>query len=189
MDELQAPGPVTEQTAMLAADAAARLGIRHIVIASNTGASAQALLEACRAKFGEGPGPSLSCVTHMVGFRKDGDDEMPADMRDKLEKEGITILTATHLFGGVERAMSGVWKGIYPLSMVANALKLFGQGAKVAVEVAVMALDSGMIPFGEDIIAIGGTGRGSDTALVIRPAHSIRFFDTKVIGVIKLGER
>lgn len=85
--------------------------------------------------------------------------------------------------------MSGVWKGIYPLSMVANALKLFGQGAKVAVEVAVMALDSGMIPFGEDIIAIGGTGRGSDTALVIRPAHSIRFFDTKVIGVIKLGER
>jgi hypothetical protein len=74
------------------------------------------------------------------------------------------------------------------LGMVASALKLFGQGAKVAVEIAVMALDSGLIPYGVDVITIGGSGRGADTALLIRPAHSIRFFDTKVKRVITLAE-
>jgi len=33
---------------------------------------------------------------------------------------------------------------------------MLGQGVKVAVEVAGMALDAGLIPFGEEIIALGG---------------------------------
>jgi len=67
---------------------------------------------------------------------------------------------------------------------MANTLKFFGQGVKVSVEIAVMALDAGLIPYGEDIIAIGGTGRGADTAVVIRPAHAANIFDTYIAEVI-----
>lgn len=47
-----------------------------------------------------------------------------------------------------------------------------------------MALDAGLIPFGEDVIALGGTGRGVDTAMILRPAHSQKFFETRVREVL-----
>jgi hypothetical protein len=47
-----------------------------------------------------------------------------------------------------------------------------------------MALDAGLIPHGEEIIAIGGSSKGADTAVVITPAHSNHFFDTKVKEII-----
>ena len=39
-------------------------------------------------------------------------------------------------------------------------------------EIAVMALDAGLLPYGREIIAIGGTGAGADTALVETVAHT-----------------
>lgn len=176
----------TIRTAQLAVEEATRSSIRHIVIASNTGASAAVLLDTVRERYPKGGGPAIVCVTHQVGFAGDGVDEMPPEARKALAGEGVSIITSTHLFGGVERSMMSTWKGQYPLGMVANALKIFGQGAKVAVEIAVMALDSGLVPFGSDVISIGGTGRGSDTALVLRPAHSIRFFETRVKKVVTM---
>ncbi len=178
---------ITQEVARLSAKKALELGIGHIVVASNSGTTVMEVLKAVRESFDGKDVPKVVCVTHMVGFSADGVDEMEPSVRAKLSEEGIAVLTTTHLFGGVERSMSGQHKGIYPLSMVANALKLFGQGAKVAVEISVMALDSGLIPHGVDVIGIGGSGRGADTALVIRPAHSIRFFDTRVKGVITLS--
>lgn len=177
----------TEATMALVAGTARKLGVGHIIVASNSGDTAVALFDAVKAEFGPGKRPELVCVTHCVGFTGDGLDEMTAEMREGLALKGFKVLTTTHLFGGVERAMTNTWKGLYPLNMVANALKLFGQGAKVAVEISVMALDSGLIPFGRDVIAIGGSGRGGNTALLIRPAHAIKFFDTKVKQVIAMS--
>ncbi len=188
MEAMDSKRQKTLRTLMQAAVAAKDLGISHIVVASNSGETALQLLTALREVNAGGDLPKLVCVTHAVGFAGDGVDEMPAEMRKKLADEGFSVLTTTHLFGGVERSMSTMWKGGYPLAMVANALKLFGQGAKVAVEISVMALDSGLIPFGPDVISIGGSGRGADTALLIKPAHSLRFFDTKVKRVIALAE-
>jgi hypothetical protein len=51
---------------------------------------------------------------------------------------------------------------------------------KVCVEIAVMAADAGRIPTDCDVICVGGTGRGADTAVVLRPAHSNSFFDLRV---------
>jgi hypothetical protein len=61
---------------------------------------------------------------------------------------------------------------------------MFSQGTKVAVEVAVMALDAGLIPYGQPIVSVGGSGGGADTALVLIPSHSKTFFDTEVLEVI-----
>lgn len=64
--------------------------------------------------------------------------------------------------------------------MIAHTLRMFGQGMKVCVEIAVMAADAGLIPAGQDVICVGGSGRGADAAVVIQAAHSNAVFDTKV---------
>jgi hypothetical protein len=66
---------------------------------------------------------------------------------------------------------------------MADTLRLFGQGIKVAVEVAVMAADAGALT-GNDIISIGGSGRGADAALVLKPAHQNNFFDMRIREVV-----
>jgi hypothetical protein len=73
--------------------------------------------------------------------------------------------------------------GVYPQLLIADSLRLFGQGTKVAVEIAVMAADAGALS-GKDIVSIGGSGRGADTALVLKPAHQNSFFELRIREVI-----
>jgi hypothetical protein len=47
-----------------------------------------------------------------------------------------------------------------------------------------MAVDSGLVPSGEDVVAIGGTGSGADTALVVKAANTHRFFDLRVKEIL-----
>lgn len=170
------PGRENTQAAIDAAvKRAEELGLRHIVISSNTGESVRPLL---------GRDVNVVCVTHQVGFRRPGEDEMTSRTREEFAKAGVKVLTTTHLFSGIERAVQGKYGGLYPGGIVANALRLFGEGMKVCVEIAVMALDAGLIPYNEKVIAIGGTGRGVDTAIVLTPAHSRQFFDTKIHEII-----
>lgn len=156
---------------------AAELCLKHIVVASCSGKSAELLLP--HAKNFE-----IVCVTHQVGFYKPGVDEMTAETRIKLNDGGIKILTTTHLMAGLDRACRIKFGGTYPAEIIANALRIFGQGLKVCVEVGGMALDAGLIPFGKEIVVLGGTGEGLDTAIVLLPAHSHNFFDTKVKEII-----
>jgi hypothetical protein len=59
-----------------------------------------------------------------------------------------------------------------------------GKGLKVACEITMMAADSGLVPTNEDAIAIGGTGNGADTAVVLRPVNSHNFFDLKIKEIL-----
>jgi len=109
---------------------------------------------------------------------------MPEEIRKKIQGGGGKLLTTTHALSGVGRGIrkeTGTWM---PVEIMAKTLKLLGEGTKVAVEITVMAADSGFIPMDEDAIAIGGTSRGADTALHIKPAHSNNFFDLKVKRII-----
>jgi len=165
----------TDATVAAAAARSQALGIGYVVVASNTGETAMKLVGEFR---------EVVCVTHHVGYSGPGDDEMPASARRQLEENGVKVLTTTHLLAGVDRAVRNKFGGIYPTEIIAQTLRMLGQGVKVGVEIAGMALDAGLIPYGEDIIAIGGTGSGADTAIVVRPAHSNQFFDTQVREII-----
>jgi len=175
------PGP---ENTRLAADAAvsrlSALGLKDIVVASNTGVSAKQVL----ASLGAAGPVNLVVVTHHVGFREPGQDEMSPEVRAELAAAGVKVLTASHLFAGVERAVTKQFGGLSSGGVVSNTLRLFGEGTKVAVEIAVMALDAGLIPYGRDIMSLGGSGRGTDTALIVRPAHSPSFFDTRVVEIV-----
>ncbi len=48
----------------------------------------------------------------------------------------------------------------------ADTLRKFGQGVKVATEVVLMATQTGMIQPGDVVIGMGGTGKGTDAAIV-----------------------
>lgn len=165
----------TSDTIKAALERAKELDIEHIVVASNSGETAELLLD---------NGLQVTCVTHNVGFKEPGEDEMEPDVRKRLREKGANVLTTTHLLAGVDRALRFKFEGVYPAEIVASTLRLLGQGYKVCVEISVMALDAGMIPYGEEIVAIGGTGRGADAAVVLLPAHSSQFFDTQVKEII-----
>ena len=171
----------TEAVIDLALKRAQELNIRNIVVASNRGDTAKQLLEKNRAQQ---QNLNLVCVTHHQGFAQPGENEMDAATRENLQEEGVQVLTTTHFFAGAGRALRNQFGGVYPAEIMAQTLRIFGQGVKVAVEITIMALDAGLIPYGEEIIAIAGTARGADAALVIQPAHSKDFFSTQVKEVI-----
>ena len=164
----------TGRTLELALKRGRELGLKHYVIASTTGASAVRLARLLAA------GERATCVAHHVGFREPGKSELPAATERKLAGFGVPVLRVTHALSGIERANRLRFGGLGPAETVAWTLRTFGEGTKVGVEIAVMALDAGLIPHGTEVVAIGGTGRGADTALVLTPAHSPRFYDTSI---------
>ncbi|SHG52589.1 hypothetical protein SAMN02745221_00395 [Thermosyntropha lipolytica DSM 11003] len=168
----------TEATLKLALKKAEEKGIKNIVVASCEGDTAFKLLSLAENRF------NIVCVTHHTGFREPGVNEMSEETRQKLIAQGVKVLTTTHLLAGVDRAIRNQFGGVYPAEIIAQTLRIFGQGIKVAVEIAVMALDAGLIPFGQEIISIGGTSSGADAAIVIQPAHSNHFFATEVKEII-----
>lgn len=173
----QAGAVNTENTIQLAVDRAVELGIHYVVVASCSGDNLKKVLD-------KNSSLNVIGVTHHVGFAGPGVDEMSGTTRGELLSKGIKLLTTTHLFAGVDRAIRFQFGGLYPAEIMAQTLRIFGQGIKVAVEIAVMALDAGLIPYGEDVVAIGGSATGADAAIVIQPAHSNKFFQTEVREII-----
>lgn len=166
----------TQKTIELAISTAKQRNIKHIVVATTAGETAKL--------FKNIEGINVVAVTHAYGSKENGKNILPEEVREELVNSGIKVLTTTHVLSGAERGISRKFGGISPVEIIANTLKIFGQGTKVVVEVAVMALDAGLIPFGEDIIAIGGSGKGADTALILTPAHANNIFDTRINEVI-----
>ena len=166
----------TEQTLRLAFERAKELGLNEMVVASSKGDTAYKALEIF-------DGFRITVVTYHSGFNEPFKNVMSEEIRQDLESKTARVISASHALSGIERSVAQKYSGIYPVLMVADTLRLLGQGTKVAVEVAVMAADAGSLT-GNDIISIGGTGRGADTALVIKPAHQNNFFELKIREII-----
>jgi hypothetical protein len=168
----------TNDVLAAAAKRAGELSIKTILVATCSGKTALAALKAF------GADATIIAVTHVTGFVKPDFQELDAPSRHRLEKQGVTILTCQHAFGGVGR---GIRKklGTYQIDeIMAFTLRMFGQGTKVAIELALMAADAGLVRTDENIVSIGGTGEGADAALVIKPAHTANVFDLKVREII-----
>jgi len=174
------PGPEnTEETLRAARERAEELGIKDVVVASTTGATG---VKACEVFKGF----NLVVVRHHTGFTRPGFQEMKPEHEEKILSSGAKLLTATHSLSGVERAMRRKFGIRGPVELLADALRLLGEGMKVCVEIAVMAADAGLIPIDTEVICVAGTARGADTAVVLKPAHSSNFFDLQVREIIAM---
>jgi hypothetical protein len=69
-------------------------------------------------------------------------------------------------------------------TIVASVLRLFCAGVKIAVEVTLMAADAGVNPLDKKVIAIGGSSRGANTAILIQPANTTNFLDLDIHEII-----
>ena len=152
--------------------------LNHLVVASTSGKSAKELMEAAK-----GHQVKIVVVSHNTGFSEEGKCEFDEQVREKLEAEGHTVLTGTMATRNINKALSSKFGGYSQTEIVNATLRMFGQGLKVCPEIAAMAADAGLIPF-DDVIAVAGTGRGWDTAVILKANSSNKFFDIKIREIL-----
>ena len=135
-------------------------GIEKLVLASTTGATAERAMD-----YFSDVGVKLVVIPHQHDFKRKV-NAFPPELVEKLRAAGHEVHFGTMLFH-----TEGLYGSSAP-TVMANLLRCFSQGVKVCFEIVMMATDAGLLGRGESVIAVAGTGRGSDTALVMQAASS-----------------
>jgi hypothetical protein len=161
----------TEDTLRLAAERAKARGVNKIVLASTRGDTARLAAE----RF-VGTGIKLVVIPHQYGFIRGL--KFPEDLIPELEQKGHRVHFGTMLFH------TDSFYGTNTPSAMAMVLRTICQGMKVCVEIILMATDAGCVAAGEKVIAVTGTGRGSDTAVVATAAPSTRLHELHITEII-----
>jgi hypothetical protein len=161
----------TTQTLQIARKYAVKKGIKQILVASTYGYTIEKALEIFK-------GIDVKFI-----ITSDKRKHFQESLYDKLiERDHLIVFNSEHNFQ-------------YP-EIVWEVLRRFSEGMKVCVQMNLMASDLGLLPIGEEIIAIAGTGRedfpsggGADTAVILETVKSSDFFKlnlpqskTKIIG-------
>jgi len=167
----------TDATLDIALAEATRRGISSIIIASTTGETGVKMARKC-----SGTGIVPIVITHNYGFAEFGVRELKPELEEQITEAGGIVYTGTMVLRTIGSALKS--KFGYSESELINAvLRMFCQGIKVCVEMTAMASDAGLIT-ADDVIAVAGTGWGADTAVVIAPQPSNRFFDIKIREIL-----
>lgn len=169
----------TEACVEIVKDAVKADGYQYVVAASTTGDTGLMLAEALAES-----GAKLVVVTHSAGFKEPNHIELSEDIRKKIRSYGAEVFTGTMVTHSLDTAFTKKFSGSFTTQIVANSLRRFGQGAKVAIECVMMAVDAGLIPEGEEVLSMAGTARGADAVFVIRSAASKRFLDLTVLEIL-----
>jgi hypothetical protein len=167
----------THRTLEIAKQRADELSIHTILVATTTGTTG---VEAARLFQGY----DVVVVTHSTGFGEPNVQELTEENRAAIEAAGGKVLTCQHAFGGVNRAVRKKLGTYLTDEIIAFTLRTFGQGMKVCAEIALMAADAGLARTDQPCIAVAGTGRGADTAVVLVPANAQAFFDLKIMEIL-----
>ena len=131
-----------------------------------------------------GPDIQTIAITHYTGFVHPDHQEMKDETRRTLESKGGRVLTCQHAFGGVGRGIRKKLNTYQVSEIMAYTLRMFGQGTKVAIELALMAADAGLVRTDKDVISIAGSSAGADTALLLKPSNSADIFNLKVREIL-----
>ncbi len=171
-------GPQNTPACLDLMDKAVATGFRHLVVASTTGDSgAQA------ARRFQGKDVNLVVVGHSVGFKGPNIDEFLDEHYQVITGHGGKVLKATILTHSLETSLADQFKGSAPTLLIANTLRRLGQGLKVGCEIVMEAVDAGLIPEGEEVVAVAGTARGWDSVAILKSAASKRFLQLSVLEI------
>ena len=166
----------TAETLRVARERAGELGIRHVLVASTHGGTALQAAEVFKGSAAEVIAVSICAAFEDMGWT------MTAPERARLEARGIRVLTSAHALGdGIAEGFNGEdTVG----SIVANTLRWFSQGMKVAVEISLMAAEAGLVPAGKELISVAGTSDGADTAIVVAPSFARKVKEMSVREIL-----
>lgn len=161
----------TPQVLSLVKERGQARAIRRVVLASTRGETARAFAEAF-----EGSDIELVVIPWQFGFRDT--HPFPRELVTELERKGHKVHFGTMLFH------TDNLYGTNTPQVMANLLRIFGQGIKVCVEIIMMACDGGCIEAGETVIAVAGTAGGADTAVVVTAAPSTKLNQLRIHEII-----
>ena len=125
----------------------------------------------------------IVAVTHSTGFKKPGEQELTELNKEKMKRKGVTVFTGPMMFHSWNDYYRKKQGSIMPTNIIADTLRLFGQGTKVAVEIVAMAADAGLLHC-SSVLAIAGTGYGADTVLLLTATNSRRLMNMQILDVI-----
>jgi hypothetical protein len=195
MRVFERPGPVNTDAVI---EIAASSKHRYLVTASITGDSALKLSAWARdkeivcvtcpqgmcweiEKMGAGPFaviPELEQIRN--GWVNQGLTRVPMGItqenRDRLDRLKIKIVQGTIPLFGPTFSMRLHLNKTTDLDVMAKTLELISTGTLVCLECVLMSVDAGVVPEGEEVVALAGTERGLDTAWVIRASASHNLF-------------
>jgi hypothetical protein len=138
--------------------------VEYVIVASTTGETAIQLSDAL------GDSVKIVSVSESALVSEWGAKYpcMDPEKKSELERRGVIVAEKAPYFFHSSPLDGGKWSVPAPEVIVRETLYSFGQGMKVAVEVAMIAVACGYIEPFQDVIAIGGKGRGADTAALLR---------------------
>lgn len=156
--------------------------INKCVVASTTGETAKI------AQKNIGNLCKIIAVRKHYGANEINVQEMKKEDEEYLKENNIDIVTATHVFGGINKAIRKTY-GTWEIDeIISGVLRIFGVGVKVAIEVTMMSVDAGYVNSGEKIIALGGEKNGASVAVILNAVNTSNFFNMKVEKIIKINE-
>ncbi|MBO3769571.1 MAG: pyruvate kinase alpha/beta domain-containing protein [Thermoproteota archaeon] len=137
-------------------------GIDKVVVASTSGRTGLRFAKAMEGRVG------LIVVSH---------EKMDPRLKEKIIGLGGFAVDNTHL-------------PLHTRSMdkVRNTLYTLGQGFKVAVEVILIAADRNLVKRYKDVIGVGGSGEGVDTAIVARATPTREIFSKDKFKKLEIRE-
>jgi len=162
----------TSNTLEAVKKALARVKVDAVIVASTTGETA--------AKAGEVLGNSIRIIG--VPFQSDRQTKWGAPTTENVSKckeLGVELLPDEPkvLFIDSERPD------------IVNAWRVVSRGFKVALQCASMCVDTGLIPEGSTVIALGGRIRGADTAIVAEIYGYDKILKSSIKEIIALPKK
>ena len=167
----------TDQVLDIVRQGVEQYNLKQVVVASTHGGTGLSV-----ARLFQNSWTKVVVVTHNTGFKEPGVLEMTSEIRSEIEALGAFVYTGTMPFRNIGTSIRE--KLSYSQQdLIANSLRLLGQGIKVCVEIVMMASDAGLIT-PDDVLAVGGTAHGADTVALIAPQPSNRLFDLKIRHIL-----
>jgi len=166
----------TDETLRLAKDRADELGIRDIIVSSTRGWTGVRAI-----KYFKGHN---IVIVNGSAVGTPWSNTLKEENRKIIEENGGKILTCTMIFSNFNAAISNKYHTYGWGLLISDVLRSFGEGTKVAIEIMMAAVDAGLVQPSKEVISIGGSGIGVDTALVLKSTGSINFFDFEVREII-----
>lgn len=171
---LEEPGAQNTDAVIEAVAKRIELGdIKTVIIASTSGKTALKFASALKGKA------ELICVSE-APFRREWGEKWPCltpERKKELQDMGVAVLENVPYVFHDSILESARWQHAFPERLVKETLYCFGQGLKVAVEVALIAVSCGYTAPYQEVIGVGGSGRGADTAIVLRATYPACLFD------------
>jgi hypothetical protein len=160
--------------------------IKAVVVASTTGYTALKFSEALQGR----DGVALVSVAETPLIREWGAEYpcLSPETKQELERRGVIVADKIPYLLHSSVLDYSQWKAPSAEEIVRETLYAFGQGLKVAVEVVLIAVASGFLAPFQDVIAVGGTTRGADTAIVAHATFPNHVFSQNAAKRLKIRE-